>query len=213
MRYLLSALSAILLLSGFSGDKGPKEVNGEVFIVTQSAGNVKLGLVTVAFLTEHQYKTVSDTHSVSYLHAIEDYNLADSLHNYSFNNKMAERYLDLVDTYKRLNTDRFAKEISLYDSTAKAFAKQANSYERFRTDIRAKRVVIELLIKSNKVIWDKTNSDGKFKVTLQNKKYWVYANSTRKVSDSDEEYHWLFVYTPDGKPLYLSNDNMNQDGN
>jgi hypothetical protein len=74
----------------------------------------------------------------------------------------------------------------------------------------AKRFSIQCFVDSAKqsVINDKTNANGDFKVVLRNQKYWVYANSTRQVSDESEEYHWLFEYMPDGKNLFLSNDNM-----
>jgi hypothetical protein len=219
MRCLLSALLTILLLSGFSGDKGATEVNGQVFIVTQGAGNIKLGLVTVTFLTEEQYKIASHDSSGTYQNAINYYNERDSVANNEKNMSLAEKYLNSAKMFEKIQEvmkkDQ-SKEIASNMEQYNYFKKKSTEYTRFTTDERAERKALTAWIeirsgRFHDVVSDKTDADGRFKVILKNIKYRVFANATRKVSDSDEEYHWLFEYTPDGKPLYLSNDNMKQD--
>ena len=93
---------------------------------------------------------------------------------------------------------------------ANSFIGAPMPHYRFTTDKRAESYSIQCFVDSARqnIISDKTNSDGKFSVKLKNQKYWVCANSTRKVSDDSEEYYWAFEYIPDGKPLFLSNDNL-----
>ena len=220
----LPALIFLIIALGFIGCS-KKEVNGEVFVVTQGAGNIKLGLVTVYFLTEEQYKIASDTNKKDYLIFISLLNEMDSIKNYNYCMEHYATWQDLLRSRKKIRssqygdlreyyTDKDRKEsdssIIDFQNTINDFLNRATSFTRFRTDKRATQFAINKYLDSAKsqVISDKSNSDGKFKVELKNNKYLVYANSTRKIADSEEEYHWLFEYTPNDKPLYLSNDNL-----
>lgn len=134
---------------------------------------------------------------------------------------------DLTRLKKR--QERLEGLISQYSETI-ANLSDNNRYSKFRftTDKRALEMTFTTYIGldstdeymkmhkgeqlfSNKepVIFEKSNSDGTFKIQLKkNMVYWVFANANRNIGDNVEEYHWLFKYTPDGKSLFLSNDNM-----
>ncbi len=223
MKYLLCGLIVLPLI--FIGC-GKTEVNGEVFIVNQDTGNIKLGLVTLYFMTEKQYKTAYDTTSLVYLNYISVLNELDSIDNYNTSIKEYSVWKDLVNKYKKVRTsqhnelrdyytdsDRKTTAIRIIEceNTMNEYLNRSRSYQRFITDKRATQFVIEKYLDSvkNEVIYDKTNSDGKYGVELNtNTTYWVYANSNRNTIDNGGKYLWLFEYIPDVKPLYLSNDNM-----
>ena len=179
-----------------------KEVNGEVFIVTKGASIIKLGLVTVYFLTEEQYKNACDINSNDYKIYIE-YVKEDSIKNMS----NYKQYLKL----KKAELD--SEKIGAWEGTSIADGLKKNinfTNIRLGTDGTARRYFVQRFVDNLKeeIISDKTNSDAKFKVILKSEKYWVFANAERQISDEREEYYWLFEYAPDGKSLYLSNDNM-----
>lgn len=205
--YILAFLLAILGCS-------KKEVNGEVFVVTEGAGNIKLGLVTVYFLTEDQFKDALDTSSAQYLSVINSSNTEDSLFIYETYMGFYKRYVDMANDYKRMVREYGSHEIEGKAAEMQLEAEKnkqiANSFVRFTTHPILNAAFVQHFIENSKseVLSIKTNSDGKFSVTLRSNKYWVFANSTRKVMDSDETYLWLFEYSVDEKPLYLSNDNM-----
>lgn len=223
----MTALSSFCFSQSSVNKTVKKEVNGEVFIVTKGAINVKLGLVPVYFLTEKQFKIASDDNNPHYLYAIDFYNNKESVQNYEhytsayntaiknvdFYKNLAQKYRDLekkynVDEKEAINNyENIAKES---EANSKIYSEMAHRFIRTRYDLRAEIFSIQCFVDSVKqeVINDKTNADGKFKIELKNQKYWVFANSNRQVSNDSEEYHWLFLYTPDGKNLLLSNDNM-----
>jgi hypothetical protein len=211
MKTNLSFLLLFTVIISFWGC-AKKEVTGELLIVNKGIVLYKLGLVTVYFLTEEQYKIAADTISTKYRENIEKLNVQDSTENH---NKWMVRYNNAVTEH-----DRFIKSYREHQNIFRLTnaglkensdnsLKKAEEYTRFTTDKRAERYSIQYFVDSVKqeVINDKSNSDGKFKIKLNNQKYWVFANATRQATES-EEYHWLFEYTPDGKPLFLSNDNM-----
>ncbi len=210
----LGKLSIFLIIVVLFFGCSKKEVNGEVFVITKSAGNIKLGLVTVYFLTQSQYKLASDTTSDKYKSIINQLNIMDSVNNFNLYMRLSELDRETLSNFKKLydlsgnktfkkmeNDDRKSYQDNLL---------QATNYKRYTTNTKATTLVLLLYADSLKtqVISDKTNSEGKFKVELKNEKYWVFAISTRKVADSEEEYRWMFEYTPDEKPLFLSNDNV-----
>jgi hypothetical protein len=82
MKNICILFMIIFILSFFGCSK--KEVGGEVFIVTKGQSNIKLGLVTVSFLTEKQYQEASDTNKIDYINAIKTYNKLDSIKHFEF---------------------------------------------------------------------------------------------------------------------------------
>ena len=121
--------------------------------------------------------------------------------------KNAALWHDLAEYWKKHGDYDHAIECA---KKAEACEAKIINFRPFRSDKRVDAALTAKYVDSLKarIISDKTNSEGRFRVELKNAKYWVFALSTRKVSDSDEKYLWLFEYTPDEKPLYLSNDNM-----
>ena len=58
------------------------------------------------------------------------------------------------------------------------------------------------------VIHDKTDADGKFRMELKNTNYHVVAFATTELGDGHTSFYWNFEYNPNGKNLFLSNDNL-----
>jgi len=207
---------AVSLLTGC----GKQEVNGEVFVVTQSAGNVKLGLVTVSFLTDEQYKIATDSNTASYRQLLYTYKTLDSV--IVFNNTR-----DFKENLRLYAIDTEYAQIYLKRGSYGAYAsglndaaeekKQANKcleilsqYKSFSANNQVNVLVVRQFIDGlkDKIVHDKTDADGKFMVELSKKIYHVYASATRQVAEKKESYYWNFEYTPDGKKLFLSNDNL-----
>lgn len=199
-----------------------KEVSGEVFIVTKGGSSVKLGLVNVYFFTPTQYTEGRNIFSSEYRMLIERFNISDSLRLYNMCMEYARKDYDQEKELRELSkhTDVLSeariKECQDIADGFRAAAQQnerlARAHPRFTTDTRADDVTIAKYIESHKreIITVKTNSDGKFTVKLKNQEYRVYALSSREVVNTEETYRWCFEYTPDNQPLYLSNDNFDQ---
>lgn len=86
------------LTSLFLAGCSKPEVNVEAFVVTKDAGNVKLGLVTVSFLTDEQFKAASDTNTLLYKQLILNLNAADAFSR-TANLKYVDTYTELHNSY------------------------------------------------------------------------------------------------------------------
>jgi hypothetical protein len=195
---------ALLLCLLVSPASSQVTVNGEVFIVTRGGNNFKLGLVTVAFFTPEQYEEALNCDY--YKNAFNAYIVEDSISSYKRNLIWYAYHIKEASTDSAMgDTAGYASHKSFAESTLR----DATVYTRPTSNTELARKALNYYAVMKDVITDKTNSDGKFSVRLKKKQqYVVYANANRAVMDGTEEYHWSFKYIPDGKPLFLSNDNM-----
>jgi hypothetical protein len=196
-------------------DKPSVEVSGEVFVVTKGGSNIKLGLVSVYFLTPEQAREALDTNSCYYRAAIARLNHSDSVKHQLDYLRYAATANTLKNTYEDLErttgrTGKYQQQIDDAEAQRLNLIKLSKSYVPFRTDPRGYSRSMELFIKSSSenFIYDVTNSDAKFKVKVRNQKYVVFASGSRTVSDTEERYYWLIPYKPDDHSLMLSNNNM-----
>lgn len=180
------------------------EVNVEAFVVTKEAGNVKLGLVTVSFLTDEQFKTASDTSTLLYRQLILNLNAADAfarterLNCVDTYTHFYNSYLDLSAKFKKVGDDMEAEEATRTAQECKEMAeenkKTVNNYHAFTTDYRAEAVAIQMYLDSVKddVIHDKTDADGKLRVQLKSTNYHVVAFTTTQLGDKHASFYWNF---------------------
>jgi hypothetical protein len=209
----------ILLIGGFgrceaiTPDDSPREVNAVIAVTTKAGATLKLSLVSVYFLTPEQFSAATDTTSAMYLAAIEVLNNQDSLLNYRKNIELADKYEKLRNSYEKYGPESFKKTIPEMEQKRKQYLASARDHKRFSTDPRALHYTLNTYTANgrNHVINEVTNADGRFVVRLQDRKYYVYANDSRKLPGGTEEYHWLFEYTPDASVLLLNNANMIED--
>lgn len=220
-----SALTILVLLLGLfvSPSLSQVIVNGEVFIVTRGGNSIKLGLVTVLFLTTKQYQVASDTNSSRYRLLIDHLNVSDSTFNHEMDSIFASSQIlsaesdsNTIVFYQEHDFSSSAENIATHKASmirhryiADSLMRSSSNYRRFTTNDRALYACINASI-DDRTISVKTNSDGRYSVKLKKQKYYVFAQSSRSVGDSGEQYTWLFEYTPDGKPLFLSNDNLSK---
>ncbi len=210
----------LLLLALLLAGCGKPEVNVEAFVVTKDAGNVKLGLVTVSFLTDEQFKAASDTNTLLYKQLILNLNAADAfsrtenLKCIDTYTRFYNSYMDLSATFKKkgdaMEAEQASRKAQECKEKADEYQKTVDNYHTFTTDYRAEAVAIQMYLDSLKddIIHDKTDADGKFKVELKNTNYHVVAFATTQSGDKHASYYWNFEYKPNGKHLFLSNDNL-----
>lgn len=197
--------------------QGPKSaqgtLDGEVFIVTRGAQNIKLGLVQVRVLPyEATENSIAKTRP-----EVE---------------QQSARLLSKVDAARKVLALAKSKRRAAY-----AKSKAATDYNTFEQGVdqfalagkamRADAKIIDLLEKQVRS-WNlgalyfanlppplasvKTDEDGKFSIKLdRNTTIVLAAHATRLVFDKTEQYYWLVAVSLDGqltKRIFLSNDNL-----
>lgn len=227
---LASLMAGALIIYGFNyfnlislSDLFTREmkINGEIFIVTQGKENYKLGLVEVCAipekqilewvkLKENQAKTESvkaqkliDPAQQAKLKAEKDYNEAKAWADKYYNMYMA----DVGVTY-----DMYQRVLKEAEDKAEILNKKTSDLNKTQSDYDfwfSPAHYFDGLNNCEKSA--KTNSEGKFLITLKGEKYALAAHSERKVFGVTESYYWLIWVSPDigsNKPLMLSNDNL-----
>ncbi len=198
------------------------KVEGEIFIVTQGRGNVKLGLVEVCAIPEKEMLDWIDakqtkakielektkkqdalTESAQKI-AVQEYQAAKAYAERVHNAWMANILNDSLSKAYESAMNEAAKKAELADKEEERVSKARGdnakwtSPEFYQDGLRGCEVV------------SKTNSDGKFSLKLKQEKYALAAKSDRRVFNETEVYYWLIWVSPEsvGNPLMLSNDNL-----
>jgi hypothetical protein len=199
---------------------GPKpvELKGEVFIVTQGAGNYKLGLVKVVAIPEKtitsyiaglksadedKNRTAVDTEkqkftqiSTSYDKAIERYNRAKNADSIESLTEMrwASQEVDGLKTQLDASSAKLSAAINNLNSVTGA--------ERYFASLPAATAA------------GTTDSDGKFSVIVPKPgKYAIVAQAERKIGSETEKYYWMvWVDANEPKTITLSNNNLTDSG-
>jgi hypothetical protein len=218
MKSLLGLFVMSCFFTCFGCSRAQGKLDGEVFIVTQGAESVKLGLVEVRILPYEATKTsISKTRADAEKQVA---NLQPKLDAARAALTSAEGRSDAAraesDTaFKRTqkqSTDDYEGVMASYDASSRAA-------DRWLADLRAtdsaRRSVTEL--EKQVRSWNsgafyfaslpspltsvKTDSDGKFSILLDRTATVVLAaNATRHVADKIENYYWLITVSLDGQP-------------
>lgn len=220
----------LLILLGCLVSCGPseKELNGEVFVVTQGGQNIKLGLVEVGvfaesdiipFIQQKLQKAKSETGELE--------PVRDSLKK-AYEQLVKEReYLKKQIKINELNEKEINELPSIeviyrsyrqLDYLKRLLEGTARYQKRFKEYLDVLKLILSysegkfyLSNLPEPLQTTKTDSDGKFSFKLKPGKYALAAKSSRKVIDSTEEYYWLIWLTVDSVPtkkIMLSNDNL-----
>ena len=231
---ILLLLSLCLISCG----KKETEISGEVFVVTQGAGNYKLGLVEISaipekdiqpFVTALQLKEAEEikTAQAAYDKAKKDTDSAIAVYSRSVN-KYTEQsnYVDTLKNSDHLSGEDLNKGFkTLNDMNWTEDENNKNKKAAESSNEALLKAKIDLLNAESPeryftdlpkaITTSTTNSDGKFslKIPLAGK-YALFAKSTRKVGDKNELYYWIVTINANGQPqnLILSNNNTTDSG-
>jgi len=201
--------------------RGQGKLDGDVFIVTQSAENVKLGLVEVRVLPYEETKTaIAKTKAQA---DREVANLQPKLDaarealasaerreeaTRAEDDAVRNRWIAGTGSFEASNAalDRWMAATTVVSSTKSAVGeleKQARSWNSG---------ALYFASLPSPVASVKTDADGKFSIPLDRTATVVLAASaTRRLPDKTENYYWLVTVSLDGQPsrrIFLSNDNL-----
>jgi len=195
-KLLFTLILCVFCLSACSKET---EVSGEIFVVTEGAGNYKLGLVQVAVIPEADMR--------KYLESSNENVVQRTAAAQARYDNIAHQLDVQHDNFNKLKTSADMRE-SIAES---------DEYLEFLTDATHK-LQLELAGKGffqnmpqGVVAAAATNADGKFALKIpKTGKYAIAARATRKVGSRTEEYYWLNWLEVNGEPkmMMLSNNNM-----
>lgn len=221
------SLLILLILLAVGCSYRPGELNGEVFIVTKAGENVKLGLVTINAIPEDkikEYIVKKNTEAKIEIEKlkpefkkakIEMENAAEE--SISAEKESSRRYMLLMKSMTRKDKNYWDEAVNISNVKSNIY----NDKQKIYSDLQDKLnyyVSPGFYFKTlpDPITTAKTDSDGRFKISIQrNKRIALAAHASRQVFDHKEEYYWLVWVSPDGEPsknIILSNDNMTDTG-
>ena len=194
----------------------PIVVSGEIFIVTQGAGNYKMGLVEVKAYNAQDFRAHIDTLSGRLYH---QKNTTDSLITEVsiYLPTIVERFIEARGLRNTTRSSTYSYDT--YRSASKYYESATlllnETYEKIQ-DVRETypRYIIESILEDapKPTANSKTNADGVFSMSLQpNVEYVFVAYGNRRVWGKTEEYAWLItriIDTKTNEPITFSNDNL-----
>jgi hypothetical protein len=181
------------------------DLNGEIFIVTKGRENVRLALVEISAIPEKDIipfinKKISNAKreieksKPAYEKLVAEEKSLDIEYQKAF-----KRHMD------HISSRGYDKE---YDAHNKKFIERLYASDKYFKFLTGK-YYFDGIPKAENIC--KSNVDGKFSLKLKrNSKYALFAKSSRKVFDSEEDYYWLIWVVMDHNPqsVTLSNDNL-----
>jgi hypothetical protein len=228
MKPLLGLFLASCCLTCFGCGQSQGKLDGDVFIVTEEAQNVRLGLVEVRVLPYEETKnSIAKTKAQA---EREVANLQPKLDAAREAVASAERRLTSVHAELNRGLDRWKSALDRGETleAAERFTKVTDRQFQAAIDSRNfARDTLDLLEEQARS-WNsvtryfsslpppvssvKTDADGKFSIPLHRSTTVVLAASaTRRLPEKTENYYWLVTVSLDGQPskrIFLSNDNL-----
>jgi hypothetical protein len=237
----MKLLAGVFLVSCFlvcaGCHQGQGKLDGEVFIVTEGAQNVRLGLVEVRILSIEETKSsIAKTKAQAEREVANLQSKLDAARKALASAEVREnargaeahaarnRYDAAVSDENNLT---MGDKIDASEEASPAFER---AFERLKaatiavSSARDEVTAVEKVVRS----WNsgalyfaslppptaslKTDADGKFSIPLdRNAKVVLAANATRRLLSKTENYYWLVSVSLDGQPskrIFLSNDNL-----
>jgi hypothetical protein len=199
-------------LTSFLAKCGPSslEVNGDVFIVTESGASIKLGLVEVRVIAGPELKSFLDLKQRAAKVDIE-----------TLKPGLLTRQNELISLKNEV--DKLKGEMELvYPAQERQVAKWRDALQRLESRKEEYYAYRTAYFRYSKgpywtqglplpVQATKTDADGKFSFNLKPGRYALIATSTLKAVDNKEEYFWLIwidVGRKYPKRIFLNNDNL-----
>ncbi len=222
MNIKLILLFCTLLALGFINYQwrtGTGDLNGQVFVVTNGADNIKLGLVEVSVIPEQ-----------TMLDYIEAKKLLIDLEKNSISSELDTRYFEYLNISNSLIQNMRENFLKFDDKGNLDMKGFVIKYEETRINLDKKTSHIKDLTTAYRKIInpspdyfysdlpkspiDKalTDADAKFSLKVpRNGKYVIAAHASRHLVGSIEEYYWLIWVSLNGetsKSIILSNNNL-----
>jgi hypothetical protein len=191
-KFSFALLAVAVLFSGCSKQQGEpvkiqaeERIDGSVFIVTEGAESIKLGLVTVVLFDAEQIKP-------------------PLLRNATLLVKTN------IDKFLEIEGPLFSEAIRPKPGANEAYQEYKIEAAKRKQDWIRNTFQIYLDNVASPIETSKTDADGRFSFTIPRGHYLLAASAERKVLDKTEIYCWLVRVDFDGKPIkqvMLSNDN------
>ena len=183
----LCALYLFAILTACS--KKPIDVTGQIFVVTKSRENIKMGGLEVLVIPDAEFQTMAKT-TVSWMQEearAEAQRKIDSDHMTAF----IREVMDMVRESPMPIPELKKVRMSIVDEsgTAKNLLESALAGDLLRKSFG------KLISSSTSSVKVSTDADGRFAVPLKGKT-WFIAGSQREVGDETEQYRWLKSYEP-----------------
>lgn len=211
----VSVLVSVILMFGCSHEG---ELRGDIFIVTNSAANIKLGLVEVSAIAEKDMKEFLSNRSkvveTEIARAQEDYDTIKGQYDEANRQYLQARKWAQEEESRNLSGDGF----SLSDA-GREFDK-ASVLDEIRPKLDSAEVTLAYVHSAapwfegmpKATVTASTDSDGKFSMRLpRSGKFALVAHASRQVFSSKEEYYWIVWASLEGeasKNVTLNNKNL-----
>jgi hypothetical protein len=217
---LFAAIAGIANCGGAPEDRVERaqqgRLEGDVFIVTRGATNVKLGLVEIQVLRpEEAISSIAQTKATVEREMakiqpqldVARIGFSSASARYLKESKLADDFYlkrDLYNWSEAMHAQDLAKkEVT---SARPRLAELEEQAERWNS------AALYLACLPSPIASAKTDADGKFSIMLKSKAaVAVAAHATRMVGDKVENYEWIISVSLDGQPskrIFLSNDNL-----
>lgn len=203
LKYLSGFVMISCFFACFGCSRGQGKLDGDVFIVTQGAENVKLGLVEIRVLPYEETKT-----SVAATRAQVEREVANLLPKLvAARDALASADRAVKNSYgAEVSLKRFNVALDARTSAQSALAPLEEQAQRWNS------CVPYFASLPPPVTAVKTDADGKFSIPLDRTATVVLAaNATRHLLKKTETHCWLVTVSLDGQPnkrIFLSNDNL-----
>lgn len=193
-------LFCLLLLGGCGPDELKEEVEeeveveGQVFVVTKSRENIKMGLVPIHVVPDDQFEKIASE-------------LAEQIMAYREDGAQRKANHDASEVF--IKELRSLEKPDLTVPVLKTLREEAASFKNRFTPPEGLEFVKARLFSQLPPAVVKTDADGRFKISF-NSKVWAIAQGERSVGEEREQYLWIMpVERPkEGSvsPLLISND-------
>ena len=189
-------LFCLLLLGGCGSDESKEEVEveGQVFVVTKSRENIKMGLVPIHVVPDDQFEKIASE-------------LAEQIMAYREDDAQRKANHDALEVF--IKELRSLEKPDLTVPVLKTLREEAASFKNRFTPPEELEFVKARLFSQLPPTVVKTDADGRFKISF-NSKVWAIAQGDRSVGEEREQYLWIMpVERPkEGSvsPILISND-------
>ncbi len=187
IQYCLSALVFLSILPACS--KKPVDVTGQIFVITKSRENIKMGGLEVLVIPDAEFQTMAKT-TVSWMQEearAEAQRKIDSDHMTAFIREVMDMERESPMPIPELKKVRMS--IVEESGEAKTLLESALAGDLLRQGFG------KLISSSTSSVKVSTDADGRFTLALKGKT-WFIAGSQREVGDETEQYRWLKSYEP-----------------
>ena len=190
MKYKLQFLLVLLAVAILPAcSKKPVDVTGQIFVVTKSRENIKMGGLEVLVIPDDEFQTIAKT-TVSWMQEqarAEAQRKIDSDHMTAFIREVMDMERESPMPIPDLKKVRMS--ILEESGVAKTLLESELAGDLLRKGFG------KLISSSTSSVKVSTDADGRFAVPLKGKT-WFIAGSQREVGDETEQYCWLKSYEP-----------------